>query len=67
MKTIKCVPQKLYKTILSFFVLLSAIVLFILGITLLPVLGILLSLPTFAAAYNIFNYDLNDRCEIQFN
>lgn len=65
MRTVKCVPQHLYKIILGFLVLANAVVLFILGITLLPVLGILLSLPTFAAAYYIFRLDLNDKCEIK--
>lgn len=65
MRTIRCVPQHLYKIILGFLVLANAVVLFILGITLLPVLGILLSLPTFAAAYYIFKLDLNDKCEIK--
>ena len=65
MRTIKCVPQQLYKIMLGFLVLANAVVLFILGITLLPVLGILLSLPTFAAAYYIFRLDLNDKCEIK--
>ena len=65
MKIIECVPQRFYKTILSLLVLAGAVSLFILGITLLPVLGILLSLPTFAIAYYIFNLDLNDKCEIK--
>ena len=65
MRTIKCFPQQLYKIMLGFLVLANAVVLFILGITLLPVLGILLSLPTFAAAYYIFRLDLNDKCEIK--
>lgn len=63
----KCIPQKLYKMMFGTLVLVNAIALFILGITLLPVLGIFLSLPTFAAAYYIFRLDLNDRCGIQLN
>ncbi|MCG8618065.1 MAG: hypothetical protein MI802_17770 [Desulfobacterales bacterium] len=65
MKSVKCVPQRLYKIIFAFLVLANAIALFILGITLLPVLGILLSLPTFAAAYYIFRLELNDKCQIR--
>ncbi|MCG8634697.1 MAG: hypothetical protein MI863_12770 [Desulfobacterales bacterium] len=64
MKTMKCVPQRMYKILLALLALISAVVLFILGITLIPVLGILLSLPTFAIAIYIFKLHLNDRCEI---
>lgn len=63
----KCVPQHLYKLIAGFLVLASAIALFILGITLLPALGILLSLPLFAVAYHIFKLHLNDKCKIVTN
>ena len=62
-----CVPQRVYKLIFGFLVLANAVALFILGITLLPVLGILLSLPTFAAAVYIFRLDLNDKYQIRVN
>jgi len=67
MKPMKCVPQRFYKLTASFLVLISAIALFILGITLLPALGILLSLPTFALAYQIFKLDLSDKCKLVAN
>ena len=54
MKISKCVPQKISKLMLGLFVLASALALFILGITLIPVIGIILSLPTFAMAIKIF-------------
>lgn len=65
MDSMKCAPQKAYKLILSFLVLASATVLFILGISLLPVIGILLSLPTFAIAVYIYNLHVNDQCDIE--
>jgi len=65
MNAMKCAPQKVSKLIIGFAALICAIALFILGITLVPVLGILLSLPTFAMAVSIFRLHLNDRCEIQ--
>ena len=64
MKTIKCAPQRVSKLIVGFSALAVSVVLFVLGITLMPVIGILLSLPTFAMAGNIFRVHLNDQCEI---
>lgn len=66
MKPVKCIPQQIYKLVLGIIVLINATVLFVLGLTLLPVLGILLSLPTYAAAYYILNLNLTDKCEIKF-
>ena len=44
--------------------LLAAFALFILGITLLPVIGIFLALPVLALSIYIFRLHLNDQCEI---
>ena len=51
--------------ILGLLTLAGAVILFVLGITLLPVLGILLSLPTFAVAVYVFRLHLNDQCQIE--
>ena len=65
MKTIKCAPQRVSKLIIGFSAFAVSVVLFVLGITLIPVLGIFLSLPTFAMSLYIFRLHLNDQCEIE--
>ncbi len=52
---------------IGFAAVLFGVALFILGITLLPVLGIFLSLPTFAMAANILKSHLNDECKLMTN
>ncbi|WP_035241883.1 hypothetical protein [Desulfobacter vibrioformis] len=67
MKALNCAPQKISKLLIGFAAVLFGVALFILGITLLPVLGIFLSLPTFAMAATIFKSHLNDDCELMTN
>jgi hypothetical protein len=67
MKALNCAPQKISKLLIGFAGVLFGVALFILGITLLPVLGIFLSLPTFAMAATIFKEHLNDQCELMTN
>ena len=67
MKAMNCTPQKVSKLLIGFAAVLIGAALFILGITLLPVLGIFLSLPTFAMAATIFKSHLNNQCELMVN
>ena len=65
MKTIKCAPQKAGRLIIGISGIVTAMVLFVLGITLVPVLGIILSMPTFAISLYILKLHLNNRCEFE--
>jgi|SaaInlLV_10m_DNA_2_1039722.scaffolds.fasta_scaffold96553_1 hypothetical protein len=66
MKTIECVPQKISKLMLGSLMLAAAIGLIIIGITLLPVFGIVLAIPVIGMAIYVFRLHLNDQCEIDF-
>jgi len=46
--------------------LMAAIVLIIIGTTLLPVVGFLFALPVIALSIYVFRLHLNDQCEIDF-
>ena len=65
MKIIKCAPQKAGKLIIGISGMVIAMVLFTLGITLVPVLGIVLSLPTFAISLYVLKLHMNNQCEFE--
>lgn len=67
MKTAHCVPQRISKYLLSSLFAIAALGLIIIGITLLPFLGIILAMPVLALAIYIFQTRLNDQCEIDFD
>lgn len=66
MKITDCAPQKISKLMLGSLLLLAALGLIIIGVTLLPVFGLLLALPVIALAIYTFRLHLNDQCEIDF-
>ena len=67
MKTTDCVPQKISKFMLASLLGIGALGLIIIGVTLLPILGVIMALPIIALAIYIFQTKLNDQCEIDFN
>ncbi len=67
MKTTDCVPQKISKFMLASLLGIAALGLIVIGVTLLPILGIIMALPIIALAIYIFQTKLNDQCEIDFN
>jgi hypothetical protein len=67
MKTTDCVPQKISKFMLASLLGMAALGLIVIGVTLLPILGIIMALPVIALAIYIFQTKLNDQCEIDFN
>ncbi len=67
MKATDCVPQKISKLMLGLIILSAAIVLIIIGVTLLPIFGFIMAVPVAALAFYIFGLHLNDQCEIDFN
>jgi len=66
MKATKCVPQKISKLMMGSMMLIAATALVVIGVTLLPVFGIVLAVPVTALAIYIFRLHLNDQCEIDF-
>lgn len=64
MKTSKCVPQKISKFMLALLALGGALGSIVIGFTLLPFFGFMLSLPLLILAVYIFRLHLNDQCEI---
>ena len=66
MKATECVPQKISKLMMGSMMLIAATALVVIGVTLLPVFGIVLAVPVTALAIYIFRLHLNDQCEIDF-
>lgn len=67
MKATQCVPQKISKLLLGVVILAAAAGLILIGVTLLPVFGILLALPVIALSVYVFRLHLNDQCEIDLS
>jgi len=67
MKATQCVPQKISKLLMGFVILAAAAGLILIGITLLPVFGIMLALPVIALSVYVFRLHLNDQCEIDLS
>ncbi len=66
MKATQCVPQKISKLMMGSIMLIAAAALVVIGVTLLPVFGLVLAVPVIALAIYIFRLHLNDQCEIDF-
>ena len=66
MKFTQCIPQKFSKLMMGSMMLIAATALVVIGVTLLPVFGIVLAVPVTALAIYIFRLHLNDQCEIDF-
>lgn len=67
MKASDCVPQTISKYILGSLLAIAAIGLIIIGVTLLPIIGIIMALPVIGLAVYVFQSRLDDQCEIDFN
>jgi len=67
MKSIKCVPQRVFKTVLASVSLIGAIGFIAIGFTLLPLIGFIVAIPFVVLAFYFWNARLDDRCEINFS
>lgn len=67
MKTTDCVPQKISKYFLTTLLGLAALGLIVIGVTLLPIVGIIMAIPVIALAVYLFQSRMDDQCEIDFN
>ena len=64
MKITDCVPQKMSKGIISAFLLALGLVLAFAGVTVLPIVGLVLAAPFILLAVYFYRLHLNDQCEI---
>lgn len=67
MKASNCVPQTISKYLLGILLAIGAIGLIIIGVTLLPIVGLVMALPVIGLAVYVFQSRLNDQCEIDFS
>ena len=67
MKSIKCVPQRVFKILLAAFSLIGAIGFIAIGFTLLPFIGFIVAVPFIVLAFYFLNVKLDDRCQINFS
>jgi sensor histidine kinase YesM len=67
MKTNQCIPQHISKFALGFIMLSAAMGLVVLGLTLWPIIGLILALPMVALGLYFFRLNLNDQCEMDFS
>ena len=63
----ECIPQRISKFTLGIILLGAALGLVVIGITLLPIIGIVAAVPVAALAIYFFRVHLNDQCEIEFS
>ena len=66
MNDTKCIPQKISKLMMGSIMLAAAAALVVIGVTLMPIFGLMLAVPVAAIAIYIFRLHLNDQCEIDF-
>jgi hypothetical protein len=64
MKLSSCMPQKISKFTFGLMLVAGALVMIILGFTLLPIIGLVLAVPILVLAVYVFKLHLNDQCEI---
>lgn len=67
MKTTNCLLQRFSKYLLSGVFGVFALGLVVLGVTILPVVGLIMALPVAAVAIFLIRTRLNDQCQIDFN
>lgn len=63
----ECIPQRISKFTLGLILLGAAFGLVVIGITLLPIVGLLAAVPVAVLAVYFFRVNLNDQCEIDFS
>ena len=61
---IKCLPENITKISLGIFFILMGLGAVVIGLTILPIIGLVLSLPFFYLAYYFIRAHLNRECEI---
>jgi hypothetical protein len=64
MKINECVPQKISKVMMSSILFIGAFALAVSGLTVLPVIGIVLAVPVALLGGYVLRLHLNERCEI---
>ncbi len=67
MKNSNCVSQKISKYLLGAVLGIAALGLVIIGVTILPIIGIVMAIPVIVLAVYIVQSRLNRECEIDFN
>ena len=64
MKLSSCMPQKISKFAIGLMLVAAALIMVILGFTLLPIIGQILAVLLLILAVYVFKLHLNDQCEI---
>jgi hypothetical protein len=64
MQSKACVPERFSKLLLATILLLGGIGFSVIGITVLPVIGLLAAIPMLVLAGYFYRVHLNDRCNI---
>jgi len=64
MKLSACMPQKISKFAIGLMLIAAALIMVILGFTLLPIIGQILAVLLLILAVYVFKLHLNDQCEI---
>lgn len=67
MSSNQCISQRISKFGLGLILLGAALGLGVIGVTLLPIIGLVLAVPVAVLALYFFRVHLNDQCEIDFS
>jgi len=67
MKSTKCVPQRVFKTVLAAVSLIGAIGFIAIGFTVLPFIGFIVAIPFIMLAFYFWSARLDDHCKINFS
>jgi hypothetical protein len=65
MKENECLPERLSKLMIGSLLLVGAVVLVLIGFTLLPLAGFILAIPVAALGIYFIKVHLNEKCEIE--
>lgn len=60
-----CVPQKISKLMFVGLILAAALGMTVIGVTLLPIFGIVMAMPILALGIYIYRLRFNDQCELE--
>ena len=63
----ECIPQRLSKFTLGIILMLASLGLGVIGVTLLPIIGLVAAVPVALLGVYFFRVHLNDQCEIDFS
>ncbi|MEX1297401.1 MAG: hypothetical protein AB1Z38_09500 [Desulfotignum sp.] len=64
MKLSACIPQRISKFAIGLMLVAAALAMIIIGVTILPIIGLVLAVPILALAAYVFKLHFNDQCEI---